>query len=54
MISGVAHSWRGPVSGHEVVAFVADCGGDAEKERWDRLRPLSLGWVDGARAAGCE
>ncbi len=47
----IFYTWRGVLSGVEMVDLVGSHGGTAEAGWWDRVRPHSLGWVT-ARTAG--
>ncbi len=52
MAGHIDYTWRGAASDAELVALVEAHGGHSEPGWWDRIRPVSLGWVTARRPAG--
>jgi ribosomal protein S18 acetylase RimI-like enzyme len=48
----IVYGWRGEASDAELVALVESHGGRSEVGWWDRIRPVSLGWVTARRPGG--
>jgi ribosomal protein S18 acetylase RimI-like enzyme len=50
--SQIEYRWRADVSDAQLVALVEAHGGRSETGWWDRIRPVSLGWVTAHLPAG--
>jgi ribosomal protein S18 acetylase RimI-like enzyme len=48
----IEYRWRAEASDSELVALVESHGGRSEVGWWDRIRPVSLGWVTARRPGG--
>lgn len=52
MRGDISIGWRMQLDDREMVDLVSSHGGDPQPGWWDRIRPMSLGWVTARDATG--